>query len=232
MGILIGCERLSQEWPGKRVLADVTIGVNEGDRIGIVGKNGDGKSTLLQLIDHGLEPDDGAVTWRGGITVGMLGQSDRLDDDETVAHEVVGDVPEYEWASNPETRRIIAELIGDVDWDAKVGTLSGGQRRRVDLARLLIGSWDVLLLDEPTNHLDMGAITWLASHLRHRWATGEGALLCITHDRWFLDEVCESMWEVHDGTIDPFEGATRPTSSSESSAIARPPSLRNTARTC
>ena len=206
MGILIGCEHLSQEWPGKRVLADVTIGVNEGDRIGIVGKNGDGKSTLLQLIDHRLEPDDGAVTWRGGITVGMLGQSDQLDGDETVAHEVVGDVPEYEWASNPETRRIIAELIGDVDWDAKVDTLSGGQRRRVDLTRLLIGSWDVLLLDEPTNHLDMGAITWLASHLRHRWASGEGALLCITHDRWFLDEVCESMWEVHDGTIDPFEG--------------------------
>ena len=206
MGILIGCERLCQEWPGKRVLADVTIGVNEGDRIGIVGKNGDGKSTLLQLIDHALEPDSGAVTWRGGIAVGMLGQSDSLDDEQPVSHEVVGDLPEYEWASNPETRRIIAELIGDVPWDARVGTLSGGQRRRVDLARLLIGSWDVLLLDEPTNHLDMGAITWLAGHLRHRWQRGEGALLCITHDRWFLDEVCESMWEVHDGTVDPFEG--------------------------
>ena len=206
MGILIGCEHLGQEWPGKRVLDDVTIGVNEGDRIGIVGKNGDGKSTLLQLIGHKIEPESGKVTWRGGISVGMLGQSDDLDDDQPVSHEVVGDVPEYEWASNPETRRIIAELIGDVDWDAKVGTLSGGQRRRVDLTRLLIGSWDVLLLDEPTNHLDMGAITWLASHLRHRWASGEGALLCITHDRWFLDEVCESMWEVHDGTIDPFEG--------------------------
>ena len=206
MGILIGCERLSQEWPGKRVLSDVTIGVNEGDRIGIVGKNGDGKSTLLSLIDHGIEPDSGTVTWRGGITVGMLGQSDDLNDDESVGHEVVGDVPEYEWASNPETRRIIAELIGDIDWDAKVGTLSGGQRRRVDLTRLLIGTWDVLLLDEPTNHLDMGAITWLASHLKARWATGQGALLTITHDRWFLDEVCESMWEVHDGVVDPFEG--------------------------
>ncbi|WP_307739624.1 ATP-binding cassette domain-containing protein, partial [uncultured Parolsenella sp.] len=110
------------------------------------------------------------------------------------------------WASNPETRRIIAELIGDVDWGAKVGTLSGGQRRRVDLTRLLIGSWDVLLLDEPTNHLDMGAITWLASHLKRRWQPGQGAMLCITHDRWFLDEVCESMWEVHDGVVDPFEG--------------------------
>ena len=206
MGILIGCEHLGHEWPGKPVLDDVTIGVNEGDRIGIVGKNGDGKSTLLQLIAHALEPDHGAVTWRGGITVGMLGQSDALDDDQSVGHEVVGDVPEYEWASNPETRRIIAELIGDVDWNAKVGTLSGGQRRRVDLTRLLIGTYDVLLLDEPTNHLDMGAITWLAGHLRHRWQRGSGAMLVITHDRWFLDETCESMWEVHDRMVEPFEG--------------------------
>lgn len=206
MGILIGCEHLGHEWPGKPVLDDVTIGVNEGDRIGIVGKNGDGKSTLLQLIAHTLEPDHGAVTWRGGITVGMLGQSDALDDDQSVGHEVVGDVPEYEWASNPETRRIIAELIGDVDWNAKVGTLSGGQRRRVDLTRLLIGTYDVLLLDEPTNHLDMGAITWLAGHLRHRWQRGSGAMLVITHDRWFLDETCESMWEVHDRLVEPFEG--------------------------
>lgn len=206
MGILIGCEQVSHEWPTKPVLKNLTIGINEGDRIGIVGKNGDGKSTLLQLIGHNIEPLDGSVTWRGGISVGMLGQSDNLDDSQTVAHEVVGDTPEYEWASNPEIRRIIAELIGDVPWDALVGTLSGGQRRRVDLTRLLIGSWDVLLLDEPTNHLDMGAITWLASHLKQRWAQGSGALLVITHDRWFLDEVCEHMWEVHDQVVDPFEG--------------------------
>ena len=206
MGILIGCEHLIHEWPGKPVLDDVTIGVNEGDRIGIVGKNGDGKSTLLQLIGHRLEVEQGSVTWRSNISVGMLGQSDDLDDDRPVSYAVVGDTPEYEWASNPETRRIIAELIGDVDWNANVGTLSGGQRRRVDLARLLIGTYDVLLLDEPTNHLDMGAITWLAAHLRHRWATGTGAMLVITHDRWFLDETCESMWEVHDRVVEPFEG--------------------------
>ena len=206
MGILIGCEHLSHEWPGKPVLDDVTIGVNEGDRIGIVGKNGDGKSTLLQLIGHRLEVEQGSVTWRSNISVGMLGQSDDLDDDRPVSYAVVGDTPEYEWASNPETRRIIAELIGDVDWNANVGTLSGGQRRRVDLARLLIGTYDVLLLDEPTNHLDMGAITWLAAHLRHRWATGTGAMLVITHDRWFLDETCESMWEVHNRVVEPFEG--------------------------
>ena len=206
MGILIGCEHLGHEWPGKPVLDDVTIGVNEGDRIGIVGKNGDGKSTLLQLIGHRLEVEQGSVTWRSNISVGMLGQSDDLDDDRPVSHAVVGDAPEYEWASNPETRRIIAELIGDVDWNANVDTLSGGQRRRVDLARLLIGTYDVLLLDEPTNHLDMGAITWLAAHLRHRWAQGTGAMLVITHDRWFLDETCESMWEVHDRVVEPFEG--------------------------
>ena len=206
MGILIGCEHLSHEWPGKPVLDDVTIGVNEGDRIGIVGKNGDGKSTLLQLIGHRLEVEQGSVTWRSNISVGMLGQSGDLDDDRPVSYAVVGDTPEYEWASNPETRRIIAELIGDVDWNANVGTLSGGQRRRVDLARLLIGTYDVLLLDEPTNHLDMGAITWLAAHLRHRWAAGTGAMLVITHDRWFLDETCESMWEVHDRVVEPFEG--------------------------
>ena len=206
MGILIGCEHLSHEWPGKPVLDDVTIGVNEGDRIGIVGKNGDGKSTLLQLIGHRLEVEQGSVTWRSNISVGMLGQSDDLDDDRPVSYAVVGDTPEYEWASNPETRRIIAELIGDVDWNANVGTLSGGQRRRVDLARLLIGTYDVLLLDEPTNHLDMGAITWLAAHLRHRWTAGTGAMLVITHDRWVLDETCESMWEVHDRVVEPFEG--------------------------
>lgn len=206
MGILIGCEHLCHEWPTKRVLTDATIGINEGDRIGIVGKNGDGKSTLLQLIGHVFEPDSGCVTWRGGISVGMLGQADNLDNSQTVAHEVVGDIPEYVWASDPNIRRIIAELIGDVDWNARIETLSGGQRRRVDLTRLLIGSWDVLLLDEPTNHLDMGAITWLAEHLKQRWAQGQGAMLVITHDRWFLDEVCDHMWEVHDGCIDPFEG--------------------------
>lgn len=206
MAILIGCEHVSQEWPGKRVLTDQTIGINEGDRIGIVGRNGDGKSTLLSLIAHELEPDGGTVTWRRGITVGVLGQEDHLHDQDTVEHAVVGDTPEYEWASDARVRSILDELLADVDWHGLVGELSGGQRRRADLARLLVGTWDVILMDEPTNHLDMHAITWLASHLKHRWPEGTGALLVVTHDRWFLDEVCEEMWEVHDEVIEPFEG--------------------------
>lgn len=206
MGILVGLEHVAHEWPGKQVLHDATIGINEGERIGIVGRNGDGKSTLLQLIGHQIEPDAGSITWRNNISVGMLTQSDRLDDGDTVIHAVMGDIPEYEWASDPKIRSICDELLVDVDWQSQVGTLSGGQRRRVDLARVLSRDWDVLLMDEPTNHLDMHAIRWLAGHLARRWPAGTGALLVVTHDRWFLDEVCEHMWEVHDGIIDPFEG--------------------------
>jgi ATP-binding cassette subfamily F protein uup len=206
LGILIGCEHLSQEWPGKRVLEDVTIGVNEGERIGVVGRNGDGKSTLLALMARQLEPDAGSVVYRNNIHVGTLAQTDELADDDSVTRAIFGDAPEYAWASDPRVRQILDELMGDVDLSARVGSLSGGQRRRCDLARLLVGTWDVILMDEPTNHLDMHAITWLARHLRSRWPEGQGALLVVTHDRWFLDEVCEHMWEVHDGTIEPFEG--------------------------
>lgn len=206
MAILMGCERLGHEWPGKRVLANQTLGVYEGDRVGIVGQNGDGKSTLLSILAHDIEPDEGCVTYRSGIAVGMLGQSDHLRDDDTVGHAIVGDIPTYEWASNARIREIIDELVGDLAWDGRVGELSGGQRRRVDLTRLLVGSWDVLLMDEPTNHLDLHAIRWLARHLNGRWSAGTGALLVVTHDRWFLDEVCTSMWEVHDGRVEPFEG--------------------------
>ncbi len=206
MSILVSCDRLSHEWPGKRVLENQTIGIYEGDRIGIVGRNGDGKSTLLSLIAKTVEPDSGNVTYRGGIAVGVLGQSDELDDDDTLERAVVGDVPTYEWASNARTREIVEVLIGDLDWQGRVGDLSGGQRRRADLARLLVGTWDVILMDEPTNHLDLHAIQWLAQHLKRRWHDDAGALLVVTHDRWFLDEVCTYMWEVHDGRIEPFEG--------------------------
>ncbi|HIY80292.1 MAG TPA: ABC-F family ATP-binding cassette domain-containing protein [Candidatus Olsenella excrementavium] len=206
MGILIGLEHVCHEWPGKRVLEDQTIGINEGERIGIVGRNGDGKSTLLEIVGHVLEPDSGTVTWRRGINVGYLGQADELVDKDPVRRAIFGDAPEYTWASDARIRAILDELVGDLDLDGLVGELSGGQRRRVDLCRVLCHTWDVILMDEPTNHLDLAAIEWLAGHLKRRWPTGEGALLVVTHDRWFLDEVCEHMWEVHDRRIEPFEG--------------------------
>jgi len=206
VAFLLGCEKVSVEFPTKTVFEGLSLGVDEGARIGIVGQNGDGKSTLLRVLSGDVEVDDGRVIRTRGVSVGVLGQSDDLRDADTVERAVVGDIPEYEWAGDPRVRAIIAGLLEDVDWNATVGTLSGGQRRRVDLARLLIGDWDVLMLDEPTNHLDVRAITWLAEHLKTRWRRGAGALLVVTHDRWFLDEVCEAMWEVHGRRVWLFEG--------------------------
>ena len=206
MAFLLGCEKVRVEFPTKTVFDELSLGVDEGARIGIVGRNGDGKSTLLRVLAGEVEVDDGRVIRTRGVSVGVLGQADALCDEDTVERAVVGDRPEYEWAGDARTRAIIAGLLEDVAWDAPVGTLSGGQRRRVDLARLLIGDWDVLMLDEPTNHLDVRAIAWLADHLKTRWRRGQGALLVVTHDRWFLDEVCESMWEVHGRRVWPFEG--------------------------
>lgn len=206
MAFLLGCEKVRVEFPSKTVLDSVSLGVDGGDRIGIVGRNGDGKSTLLALLAGALEPNDGRVIRTNGVHVGLLGQRDALADDDTVGHAIVGDMPEYEWAGNARIRSIISGIAGDIAWDAVIGTLSGGQRRRVDLARLLVGEYDVLMLDEPTNHLDVRAINWLAQHLKTRWREGQGAFLVVTHDRWFLDETCTSMWEVHDRRIEPFEG--------------------------
>ena len=206
MAFMLGCEKVRVDFPTKTVFESVSLGVDEGDRIGIVGRNGDGKSTLLSVMAGMLEPDDGRVLRNGAVRVGVLGQFDKLNDEDTVERAVVGDIPEYEWAGDARIRDIIAGLASDIPWDAKVGTLSGGQRRRVDLVRLLIGDWDILALDEPTNHLDVRAITWLANHLKNRWRAGQGALLVVTHDRWFLDEVCTRMWEVHDRVVEPFEG--------------------------
>jgi ATP-binding cassette subfamily F protein uup len=206
MAHLLGAEALHLEFPTKLVFDSVTLGLNEGDRIGIVGRNGDGKSTLLALLAGRLRPDSGRVTVRGGVRIGVLGQADALDSALTVEQAVVGDTPEHVWAGDARTRDVIRGLLADVPWDAQVGTLSGGQRRRVELAALLAGEWEVLVLDEPTNHLDVEAITWLAGHLKRRWAVNAGGLLVVTHDRWFLDEVCTITWEVHDRLVEPFEG--------------------------
>lgn len=202
----IGLEQVSLAFATKTIFTDVTQGVFEGDRIGIVGRNGDGKSTLLHLFNGTQEPDAGRVTKRGGLSFGMLDQRDPLDDNATVRQAALEGREDYEWASETRSREIVEALLGGISLDARIGSLSGGQRRRADLARLLLKDWDILALDEPTNHLDVVTIHWLAEHLKTRWGKGQGALLLVTHDRWFLDEVCESMWEVHDGTIDPFEG--------------------------
>ncbi|NMM95436.1 ABC transporter ATP-binding protein [Bifidobacterium sp. DSM 109960] len=202
----LGLEHVSLAFATKTIFTDVTQGVFEGDRIGIVGRNGDGKSTLLHLFRGTQKPDSGRVTMRGGLTFGMLDQRDPLDDDATVREAALEGREDYEWAAETKSREIVEALLGGISLDAKIGSLSGGQRRRADLARLLLKDWDILALDEPTNHLDVVTIHWLAEHLKNRWSKGQGALLLVTHDRWFLDEVCESMWEVHDGKIEPFEG--------------------------
>ncbi|MDQ1127777.1 ATP-binding cassette subfamily F protein uup [Microbacterium sp. SORGH_AS 505] len=206
MAHLLGAEALHLEYPTKVVFDGVSLGVDEGDRIGIVGRNGDGKSSLMAMLAGRREPDSGRVTVRGGVTIGVLEQSDVLPDDLTVGRAVVGDGPEHEWARDARVRDVIAGLLSDLDWDAAIGTLSGGQRRRVALAQLLTGDWDVLALDEPTNHLDVEGIAWLAEHLKRRWSASSGALMVVTHDRWFLDEVCTKTWEVHDRIVEPFDG--------------------------
>ncbi|WP_100813672.1 ABC-F family ATP-binding cassette domain-containing protein [Microbacterium lacus] len=206
MAHLLGAEALHLEFPTKVVFDSVSLGVNEGDRIGIVGRNGDGKSSLLAMLAGRLEPDGGRVTVRGGVRIGVLDQGETLDDGDTIGGAVIGDTPEHEWAGDPLVRDVVTGLLGDLPWAAKLGTLSGGQRRRVALARLLAGDWDILALDEPTNHLDVEAIAWLAEHLKRRWSANSGGLLVVTHDRWFLDEVCNTTWEVHDRIVDPFEG--------------------------
>ncbi|HLS49420.1 MAG TPA: ABC-F family ATP-binding cassette domain-containing protein, partial [Actinomycetaceae bacterium] len=206
MAHLLGAEALHLEYPTRVVLDTVTLGVNEGDRIGIVGRNGDGKSSLLGLLAKRLSPDGGRVTWRGGLRFGVLTQRDELDSTDTVERAIVGEQAEHEWASDARIRDIITGLAADVPWHAKISDLSGGQRRRVALAALLVGEWDVLALDEPTNHLDLDGVAWLARHLGQRWADEDGALLVITHDRWFLDEVCTTTWEVHNRTVDAYEG--------------------------
>jgi ABC transport system ATP-binding/permease protein len=203
---LLGAEAVHLEYSTQVVFESVTVGISDGDRIGIVGRNGDGKSSLLDLLTGQVRPDSGRVTQRSGLRVGALSQADVLDSESTVGWTLVGDRADHEWAGDPRIRDVVSGLVSDIGWNTVIGTLSGGQRRRVQLAALLVGEWDVVALDEPTNHLDIEGITWLATHLRQRWARNTGGLLLVTHDRWFLDEVATATWEVHDGIVEPFEG--------------------------
>jgi ABC transport system ATP-binding/permease protein len=203
---LLGAEKIRLSFATTEVFHDLTIGVQEGDRIGIVGKNGDGKSTLLRLFAKTQEPDAGQITKRSDVRIGMLDQLDDFAPEQTISQVVIGDLAEHEWAGNAKVRDIFSGLLADFDFDQKVSELSGGQRRRVALAALLADEWDILMLDEPTNHLDIEGVAWLASHLKTRWGKASGGLLIVTHDRWFLDEVCNLTWEVHDGVVDVYDG--------------------------
>ena len=206
MAHLLGAKDLSVEYPTQSVLNGVTVSLSDGDRIGIVGRNGEGKSTLIRALASRQKPDSGEVIGQKGLRVGLLDQSDIIPHDTTVKHAVVGDRPEHEWAGDPRVRDVITGLLSDVPWEARVGDLSGGQSRRVSLAALLVGEWDVLILDEPTNHLDVLGVSWLAKHVETRWPRNTGALAVVTHDRWFLDAATTQTWEVHDGTVDVYDG--------------------------
>ncbi|HYO34318.1 MAG TPA: ABC-F family ATP-binding cassette domain-containing protein [Nocardioidaceae bacterium] len=199
---LVNIERVSKAFGVRPLLSDVSLGLQRGDKVGIVGRNGDGKTTLLRILS-GLEPvDSGRVTRTRDLRIGLLEQHDRLEAHLTVGSVVLGDLAEHEWAGDLRLRDVVTHLLGDLDLDRQVEGLSGGELRRVSLARLLLSDVDAMLLDEPTNHLDIEAVAWLAEHLRASPVT----LAVVTHDRWFLDAVCTSTWEVHDAVVDSYEG--------------------------
>ncbi|MBT0992916.1 ATP-binding cassette domain-containing protein [Cellulomonas sp. DKR-3] len=205
MAHLLGADRVSLAL-GTRVLLDgVSLGLDDGQRIGVVGPNGAGKSTLLRVLAGTQEADDGRVTRAGGTRLAMLDQRDELGGG-TVLDAVHGSADAHEWASDARIRAVHDGLLPDVDLGADLTTLSGGQRRRVALAALLVRDDEVLVLDEPTNHLDVEGVAWLAEHLVQRFGRGNGALVVVTHDRWFLDAVCTRTWEVHDGVVDQYDG--------------------------
>ena len=206
---LVNLSGVSKDFAARTILRDVTLGVGAGERIGVVGQNGQGKSTLLALIAGELESDAGQVVANSGLSIGRLAQGDDLDRHETVEHALAGDRPEHEWAADPDFRDVLTGLLGGVEFTrfsagraTRTETLSGGERRRIALANLLLTKPELLLLDEPTNHLDVEAIAWLAGHLRRR----RGAMVIITHDRWFLDEVATNTWEVADASVHQYEG--------------------------
>ncbi|MBO0841580.1 MAG: ABC-F family ATP-binding cassette domain-containing protein [Nocardioides sp.] len=202
MANLLNLEHVSKAYGVRPLLSDVSLGVNAGDRVGIVGRNGDGKTTLLEVMTGIEEPDSGRVSRQRGLLVGYLHQGDQLVDTHTVREAVLGGRSDHEWAADPALREIVAQLLAGIDLDRSVSGLSGGERRRCALAELLLGDHDLIVLDEPTNHLDVEAVAWLASHLAAR----SSALVVVTHDRWFLDAVCQFTWEVHDGSVDAYEG--------------------------
>lgn len=202
MANLINLERVSKSYGVRPLLDGVSLGISIGERVGVVGRNGDGKTTLLEVMTGIEEPDSGRVSRTRGIEIGYLHQGDELVDSHTVREAVLGGRQDHEWAADPTTRQVVEELLAGVTLDRAVVGLSGGERRRCALAALLLSRHDLIVLDEPTNHLDVEAVAWLASHL----VALPSALIVVTHDRWFLDAVCQTTWEVHDGAVDSYEG--------------------------
>ncbi|GGP57619.1 ABC-F family ATP-binding cassette domain-containing protein [Streptomyces sindenensis] len=206
---LVNVEQVSKVYGTRALLDGVSLGVSEGDRIGVVGRNGDGKTTLIRMLAKLEEADTGRVTHNGGLRLGVLTQHDSLDPKATIRHEVIGDLADHEWAGSAKIRDVLTGLFGGLalpgfehGLDTVIAPLSGGERRRIALAKLLIEEQDLIVLDEPTNHLDVEGISWLAGHLRAR----RSALVCVTHDRWFLDQVCTRMWDVQRGVVHEYEG--------------------------
>jgi ATP-binding cassette subfamily F protein uup len=199
---IVSLETVSLSYGVRQILDDVSLGVAERDRIGIVGRNGAGKTTLVRILAGAERPDTGRVARAGGLRIGVLSQGDDLDADATVHAVVLGDRPEHDWAGDRMLREIVTTLLRPDTLDRKVGTLSGGERRRAALAALLVSELDLLLLDEPTNHLDIETIDWLAGHLVSR----RTAIVTVTHDRWFLDAVCNHTWELDDGHVMQYDG--------------------------
>ena len=212
MANLVNIESVGKAYGTRTLLDGVSLGIAEGDRIGVVGRNGGGKSTLLRLLAKSEEPDRGRVTHSGSVHVNVVGQHDELDPAATIREQLLAGLAEHEWAGQAHVRDVLTGLLGGIGapifrdgLDTVVGPLSGGERRRIALAKALLeadGTERLLLLDEPTNHLDVEAISWLAAHLKAR----RSALLVVTHDRWFLDEVCDHTWEVSRGEVHAYEG--------------------------
>ncbi|MFC7725381.1 ABC-F family ATP-binding cassette domain-containing protein [Nocardioides sp. GCM10028917] len=202
MANLINLERVSKSYGVRPLLDNVSLGISLGERVGVVGRNGDGKTTLLEVMTGLEQPDTGRVSRTRGVEIGYLHQGDELVDSHTVREAVLGGRQDHEWAADPTTRQVVEELLAGVTLDRAVVGLSGGERRRCALAALLLSRHDLIVLDEPTNHLDVEAVAWLAGHL----VGLPSALIVVTHDRWFLDAVCQTTWEVHDGAVDSYEG--------------------------
>ncbi len=202
MANLLNLERVSKAYGVRPLLTEVSLGIEQGERIGIVGRNGDGKTTLLEIMAGLEDPDAGRVSHSRNLHVGYLHQGDELVDTHSVREAVLAGRSDHEWAADSRTREIVEVLLAGVSLDRPVLGLSGGERRRCSLAALLLGDHDLVILDEPTNHLDVEAVAWLAAHMVGR----SSAMVVVTHDRWFLDAVCETTWEVHDGVVDSYDG--------------------------